>query len=388
MVFINNKYELRDYLLKIAKKNSYSDPFKSEFFHFLGLSNDIVVPNSPDEPALYQKCAIAGLGGLKDSLSENDIKRLLKHSAKIDLTPSPWSTDMICLMAIKWLVEKTNNSELKDNFTAWISSFLPALMVGDHFTLFEKDIGKYLIDEKSADYDSAVISLFFHYQNIKKINDQKTRYDLITRFMAEFQTIEETQQSIPTAVLSLSIYVFNQVNLETDVIPPTGWSSDNLVKFLENIQNGLKRWTWETKPKTRGQNAEAVKWPIENEYHVQNLLYCLLAPLFSDLKDEENIKSIGPKKPRLDFYLPSLHTIIEVKYRKDTNKSFRSFIDELSADKSLYLSDPTYDDAKLICFMWDHTCSTEEHNEFKSGILKVGFDACIIVNSPVKMRNI
>ena len=184
--------------------------------------------------------------------------------------------------------------------------------------------------------------------------------------MAEFRA--QAQEDASTALLSLMVYVFDQVNQDVAVVPPKGWSLDDLLGFLEHIPVGLKRWTWEDAGRTRG--AEPVKWQVENEYHVQNLLYVLLAPVFNDIADEVNLQPVGQKNPRIDLYLPSLHTIIEVKYRKDVKKSFPTLIGEIAEDASLYRADTKYKDARIVSFLWDRTRATQEHAKFKEGVLK------------------
>ena len=150
------------------------------------------------------------------------------------------------------------------------------------------------------------------------------------------------------------------------------------------IPVGLKRWTWEDAGRTRG--AEPVKWQVENEYHVQNLLYVLLAPIFNDIADEVNLQPVGQKNPRIDLYLPSLHTIIEVKYRKDVKKSFPTLIGEIAEDASLYRADTKYKDARIVSFLWDRTRATQEHAKFKEGVLKIdGIDGCVVISAPSTM---
>ena len=168
------------------------------------------------------------------------------------------------------------------------------------------------------------------------------------------------------------------------MVPPKGWSLDDLLGFLEHIPVGLKRWTWEDAGRTRG--AEPVKWQVENEYHVQNLLYVLLAPIFNDIADEVNLQPVGQKNPRIDLYLPSLHTIIEVKYRKDVKKSFPTLIGEIAEDASLYRADTKYKDARIVSFLWDRTRATQEHAKFKEGVLKIdGIDGCVVISAPSTM---
>lgn len=78
-----------------------------------------------------------------------------------------------------------------------------------------------------------------------------------------------------------------------------------------------------------------------------------------------------------------MHTLIEVKYRKNTSKSFSELIGEIGEDASLYLSSESYSDAKVIVFLWDQTRSTQEHATFKMGIKSIsGINECIVANSP------
>lgn len=88
----------------------------------------------------------------------------------------------------------------------------------------------------------------------------------------------------------------------------------------------------------------------------------------------------------MDFYLPSLHTIIEVKYRKDTKKTFQDFTGELAEDRTLYQSDSGYEDAKLVAFLWDQTSAPERHDAFEKAVIDLGYDGCIVINSPSPMR--
>jgi hypothetical protein len=78
-----------------------------------------------------------------------------------------------------------------------------------------------------------------------------------------------------------------------------------------------------------------------------------------------------------------MHTIIEVKYRKDTGKSFADLIGEVAEDAALYRSDDRYKDAKFVVFLWDQTRATQEHSKFREGVMKIpGIDGCIVISSP------
>lgn len=377
-----NTYELREYLYRKVIESAHTDPFKACFLYFLGLSKDALPAFDFATLSLYQRCAIAGLRVLNETVSCQDLSRLLGQAAKIDSTPRPWVSDVFGVMAVKWLAGQMNDSYIDREFENWISEFLAQQASGDHLNIFEKDIAAYVRSGVAADYASACVPLFLHYRKFRQIEDHQVRMALIGRFMGEFRM--QTQGDSLAALLSLMVYVFDQVNQDVAVAPPKGWSLDDLLGFLAQIPVGLKRWTWEDSGRTR--NAEPIKWPIENEYHVQNLLYVLLGPIFKDIADEVNLEPVGQKNPRVDLYLPPLHTVIEVKYRKDAKKSFAILIGEIAEDASLYRADAKYKDSRIVSFLWDCTRATQEHSKFKEGVLKLeGIDGCVVVSAPSTM---
>ncbi len=352
-----NAYQLRDHLYNKMIEGAHIDPFKCCFLHYLGLSKGSDPSFDFAVLPLYQRCAIAGLGVLKEVASSQDVSRLLGQAAKIDSTPRPWVSDVFGVMAVKWLVAKMDDARIAKEFEIWISGFLAQQVSSDNLNTFEKDIAAYVSSDESSIYASACVPLFLHYQNIQRIGDHQERLSLINRFMGEFR--EQAQRDASTAFLSLMVYVFDQVNQDVAVVPPKGWSLGDLLGFLDHIPVGLKRWTWED---------------------------VLLAPIFNDIADEVNLQPVGQKNPRIDLYLPSLHTIIEVKYRKNTKKSFPALVGEIAEDASLYRADAKYADALIATFLWDCTRATQEHAKFKEGVLKLdGINGCVVVSAPSTM---
>ena len=156
---------------------------------------------------------------------------------------------------------------------------------------------------------------------------------------------------------------------------------NDVVRVLEGVARSLRRWTWETKPKTP--NSSAVRWEVQNEYHVQNLLYAVLAPLFAALHDEETIPPVGQKNPRLDLTIPSIGTIVEVKFLRP-GVSMQKMIDEIATDVGLYKTDPRW--TSLIPFVWDDSARTEEHAKLVSGLCQMDMViGAIVVPRPGKM---
>lgn len=377
-----NAYQLREYLHHKVNESTHTDPFKSCFLDFLGLSKGGFPSLNFAALSLYQRCAIGGLGVLEEPVSSLDVSRLLGQAAKIDSTPLPWVSDMFGVMAVKWLVEQMNDERIDREFEKWISGFLVQQIRSERLHPFEKDIAAYVSSNDSAVYSSACVPLFLHYLKKRRIDDHQSRLSLIGRFMAEFRALAQGDASM--SLLILMVFVFDRVNEDVAVVPPKGWSINDLLGFLEHIPVGLRRWTWEDVGRTK--KATPVKWHVENEYHVQNILYVLLAPIFNDIADEVNLQPVGQKNPRIDLYLPSLHTIIEVKYRKNAKKSFQTLIGEIAEDASLYSADMKYKDARIVAFLWDCKRSTQEHAKFKEGVLKIdGINGCVVVSAPSTM---
>ncbi len=153
---------------------------------------------------------------------------------------------------------------------------------------------------------------------------------------------------------------------------------DDLVRVLEGVPHALKRWRWESKKSSP--KATAQKWDIQNEYHVQSLLWAVLAPIFRDLVDEEYLPPKGPKQPRSDLGVPTLRVIVEVKFMRTA--SFSKTVEEAAADTALYLSgDSRYD--SIVAFVWDASASSHRHEELRQGLCALdGVEAAVVVSRP------
>jgi hypothetical protein len=183
---------------------------------------------------------------------------------------------------------------------------------------------------------------------------------------------------------AVRLVVFEHIRARLAHIGIARMTRENLVSLLGNVARSMRRWTFETDKRTP--KSRVARWDIENEYHVQNLLWAVLAPVLADLEDEENLPSLGHKKPRADLGIPSLRTIIEVKFMRGAGQAAcAKIIEEVAADASLYLSkSTTYDN--VIAVVWDNLVQTEQHAELKSGLEAInGVSAAIVLSRPSKM---
>ncbi|MBO6636878.1 MAG: hypothetical protein JJ920_08115 [Roseitalea sp.] len=168
-------------------------------------------------------------------------------------------------------------------------------------------------------------------------------------------------------------------------MPVHGAGFTELVSLLEALRDAMSHWTYETKPRVKGVLPQ--QWEIDHEYHVQNLLWTVLRPVFGDLVDEQSLPKVGHSTPRYDLGVPSLQTIIEVKFmRRAGTAECRKVTQEIAADRSLYLGDRTgYD--KLVAFIWDDCRQTEEYATLQQGLENLeGIEKVIILPRPSRME--
>jgi hypothetical protein len=184
---------------------------------------------------------------------------------------------------------------------------------------------------------------------------------------------------------TVRLAVFDHVRARLAHIAVARMTREDLISLLANVTRSMRRWTFEADKRTP--KSCIARWEIENEYHVHNLLWAILAPVLADLEDEENLPSLGQKKPRADLGIPSLRTIIEVKFMRNAGQpACAKIIEEVAADASLYLSRSTaYDN--IIAVVWDDLAQTEQHAELKAGLEAIsGVSAAVILSRPSKMQ--
>lgn len=378
MVPIENLYQIRNLLLASATEGSNGDIFKTAFLNYLGLRED---STNVDSDKAYMRCALAGIE--RGNCKSDDLTRVLGQSAFLEGTPMPWVSDIWAVLGIKLAAYNSKDENIVSQFHGWVNEFLPQRIKDGRLSSKEQGLAEYILNNELTINSASCVLLFLHYKEILPIN---TAYfhDIVESFMDEFKYAYKDTNLSPI-LQALYVFVFDKINSELAAVPPKKWDTSDIVQYLENLHSGLKKWTWEDKAKTKGGNAE--KWHVENEYHVQNLLYVLLASVFPGIQDEVYTAPIGQKTARIDLRIPSIKTIIEVKYRKDQKKSFQDLIGEVAEDRGLYRSDDRFKDNTFICFLWDNTMSTQEHAKFKEGVMSIdGIDGCVVISAPSVMN--
>ena len=168
------------------------------------------------------------------------------------------------------------------------------------------------------------------------------------------------------------------------IVLPGQATQESVVRLLAESPRALQQWPWEEKPKTK--TSRAAKWHVDNEYHVQALLWAILAPIFPDLRREEYAPQVGPIQPRVDFGIPSLRLLIEAKFAR-TRSALKETVNEIAQDNSNYFTTPgPYD--RLLVFVWDNGAHSEDHAIVREGMRKYDrvVDA-VIVSRPGHMAD-
>jgi REase_DpnII-MboI len=89
---------------------------------------------------------------------------------------------------------------------------------------------------------------------------------------------------------------------------------------------------------------------VADEYDVQDLLHAVLRIFFDDVRPEEWTPSYAGKSARMDFLLPELETVVEVKKTRE-GLGTKEIGDELIVDIARYRTHPSC--KRLICFVYD-----------------------------------
>lgn len=155
-------------------------------------------------------------------------------------------------------------------------------------------------------------------------------------------------------------------------------------RVMARIPSGLERWTWETPSQTRTRAGRC--WHVDNEMHVQNLLWLALSPALPDLRYEETLPSVGRLHPRADLALPRLQLAIEVKFVR-REPDFARVMQEIAADASLYTGARNAAYSRMMVLVWDDTRSSERHAQLVAGMRSLrGVVEAVVVSRPGLMH--
>jgi hypothetical protein len=328
----------------------------------------------------------SGLFGVPESGTlKQGLDRLAGRQPFVDEVPMAFCSDAVGILGVALGTRFLANTSVSAKIVIWLSSFLKKIYHLDgtenwqrcFFQAADRVLGGSIglasrrLDQ-SADVYLALTAKDIIVPSDRKTTEQEDEEALKLILLQGTHDIPYERAAVRLAALEYAVR-------SAPTVVPGRVSADGLVRLLERVPAGLRKWTWETQPRTI--NGAARQWHIDNEYHVQNLLWALFAPIFLDLDDEQYLAKIGQKNPRADLYVPSMKLIVEAKFLR-TGDRMQKVIDEISSDASLYNALGN-DCAGIIPFVWDDSARSQEHDYLRQGLKKLpGIIDAVVVSRP------
>lgn len=154
---------------------------------------------------------------------------------------------------------------------------------------------------------------------------------------------------------------------------------DFLRSVLAGVPAGLSRWRYDAAPAPAG-----VQWPILEEKHFQDILWLVLRPVFPDIVDEQALPKFGFKQSTPDFAVPSLETLIEVKFIFKC-ADYKSRFEEIEKDVVEYFH-ASSQFRRLVVVVYDSVPCPEFQAQFTKDLMRIkGIEDVIVIERPGKL---
>jgi hypothetical protein len=152
----------------------------------------------------------------------------------------------------------------------------------------------------------------------------------------------------------------------------------DVVAVLANFEAAMKRWRWDAEGLQK-----PVRWAVQQEREVQDILWLILRSYFPDLVDEDTLPKLGHSSYKADFGIPSLKLIIEAKFAT-SKEDFKKIEKQIQEDCIPYLRDLRYE--SLVVFIYDDSCSVQEHDVTRRALTEIpGIVDVVIVSRPSQL---
>jgi hypothetical protein len=313
------------------------------------------------------------------------LNRLAGRQPFVDEVPMAFCSDAVGILGVALGTKFLADTSLSAKIVTWLSSFLKKIYDMDGTENWQRGffqgadrvlggsvgLARPLLDQTGDVYLGLTAKGIFAPAN-GQTTEQEDEKALKLILLQGTYEIPYERAAVRLAALEYAVR-------SAPTLVPGRVSAESLVRLLERVPAGLRKWTWETQPRTTSGTAR--QWHIDHEYHVQNLLWALLAPIFPDLDDEQYLAKIGHKNPRADLYIPSMRLIVEAKFLRLGDR-IQKIIDEISSDASLYNAMGN-DCAGIVPFIWDDSARSQEHDYLRQGLKKLpGIIDAVVVSRP------
>ena len=344
----------------------------------------------------YHQIAALGFSASCGILTEDELQALKAGIEWVTNRPAycpsggfqSFAYDPVALLGIAVGISIICDQKLTETATKWMTSFVPEVLRDHRLPPWKKTLYLSVLytlnmpaDIPQSDHLAAETRIALRRRGAlpaiaptSRETEENQAINILTQYT-------EQNTELPHCVLCLAAYDAILNDQPTfDFTKPT---ISAVADLLRRVPEAMRRWPFEDKPRTI--NSRTAQWHVDNEYHVQSLLYAILRPYISDLKDEENLPSLGQKKPRADLTSQAMRLVVEVKFLRRTS-TFQEMIGQVSEDAGLYLKPGSQYD-HIIVFVWDDTRSTEQHQLFIQGAQEIrGIEYAIVISRPALMK--
>lgn len=302
------------------------------------------------------------------------LERLAGRTPIVDGIPMGFCSDAVGVLGVTLGCKSLSDAALSSQIAKWISGFLTLIYNLDGTENWQRHIfqaADLILNGNTALPTSAL-------EQAQDVRLALSSINVLPRIDGAAGDLQETlvlrliidqgthETSFERAALRLA--AIDHIVRAAPTVVPSRITVHELIRLLERIPAALRKWTWEITPRIR--NAQPRQWHMDHEYHVQNLLWALLAPIFPDLDDEQYLAKIGHKSPRADFYIPSMKIVIEAKFLRPQDR-MQKVIDEISSDTGLYSAMGNDCAGGIIPVVWDDGARSHEHDYLRQGLRKL-----------------
>lgn len=328
------------------------------------------------------------IGQESSTTLKQGLERLAGRQPFVDGNPMPFCSDAVGIFGVALGTRALADQAVTSKISVWLSGYLPTIYGLDGTEDWQRQLFRAadsvmsagisltaVSDGRAADVMVALAAKGVWHAGLQVQQEEEQALKII---------LSEAAVEIPYERAAIRLTALKQIIRSAPTVVPGRIAPQDLVRVLDRIPAGLRKWTWENKPRASGGMPR--QWHIDNEYHVQNLLWVTLAPIFPDLDDEQYLAKIGQKSPRADLHIPSMKIIIEAKFLR-AGDSMQKVIDEISSDTGLY-SALGNDCAGIIPVIWDDSARSHEHDYLRRGLKKLpNIVDAVVVSRPSAWAN-
>jgi hypothetical protein len=302
-------------------------------------------------------------------------------STEVDGTPVGLAADPAAVLAVVTALLRTGDQPRQARMRSWLTSVIEKFEARlGQWERAQLHVAAHLLGEKRhppMELDSLFcvtrVAVAPHGEPVPP-NDSRT---IVAAVLEHYAQVDAIGAALLLASLQRTKATVVQ-SIRADVT-----TVDDVLALLRGVQRSLRDWTWEEKSRTK--TSLPRQWHIDHEYHVQNLLWAVLAPAFPDLTSEDYSRKVGFTQPRADLVIPSLKLVIEAKFARASD-SLKETQRQLAQDAAMYFPKGSSCE-QMIAFVWDDDARTEEHDTFTKGLEQLDHVAgVVVVNRPAKMR--